>query len=62
MWRITRAAAMIFPIFHGQRLTLRRALSVVLSREFPRSRRPLAVVRLVVGFLLVGELSTFGFF
>ena len=53
---------MIFPIFHGQRLTLRRALSVVLSREFPRSRRPLAVVRLVVGFLLVGELSTFGFF
>ncbi len=28
---------MILPMVQGQRLTLRRALKVVLSREFPRS-------------------------
>lgn len=35
MWRMTNAAATIFPIRHGSRLTLRNALKVVLSSEFP---------------------------
>src|SRR3954470_9125247 len=37
MCRITRAAAVIRPMLQGQRLTLRNALKVVLSSEFPRS-------------------------
>jgi hypothetical protein len=37
MCRITSAAAEIRLIVQGQRLTLRRALKVVLSTEFPRS-------------------------
>ena len=37
MCRITRAAAVIRPMVQGQRLTLRRALKVVLSSELPRS-------------------------
>jgi LuxR family maltose regulon positive regulatory protein len=36
-WRIMSAAATIFPIRHGSRLTLRRALNVIFSSEFPRS-------------------------
>jgi hypothetical protein len=35
MCRITRAAAAIRPMLQGQRLTLRRALKVVSSREVP---------------------------
>jgi hypothetical protein len=37
MWRITRGAATTGPIVQGRRLTLRNALKVVLSSEFPRS-------------------------
>jgi len=37
MWRSTRAAATMSPIFQGQSLTLRSALNVVFSKEFPRS-------------------------
>jgi hypothetical protein len=45
--RSTRAAATILPILRGRRLTLRRALNVVFSREFPRppmARGPLWAV------------------
>src|SRR3712207_174049 len=36
-WSRTSAAAVIAPIRHGQRLTRRSALKLVLSRELPRS-------------------------
>lgn len=36
-WRMTSAAATIFPIRHGSRLTLRSALKVIFSSELPRS-------------------------
>jgi hypothetical protein len=37
VWSRTRAAATIFPICQGHRLTLRSALKVILSRALPRS-------------------------
>lgn len=37
MWRITNAAAVIFPIRHGSRLMLRKVLNVIFSSELPRS-------------------------
>jgi hypothetical protein len=39
-WSRTRAAAAIFVMRLGSRLTLRRALKVVLSRELARSQTP----------------------
>lgn len=63
MWRMVRAAATLFPIFHGHRLTLRKALNVVLSRLLPRS--PTARSRLwarVERLLQVGELAVLGRF
>lgn len=37
MRRMTRIAATMSPTFHGQRLTFRSALKVILSRLLPRS-------------------------
>ncbi|MBM7806972.1 hypothetical protein JOD57_002809 [Geodermatophilus bullaregiensis] len=41
-WSRTRAAAVIAPIRHGQRLTRRSALKLVLSSELPRSAEALS--------------------
>jgi hypothetical protein len=58
--RSTRAAATIFPIRHGSRLTLRSARKVIFSKEFPRSRYPDTTVDLVELPLQPGQLAALG--